>query len=461
MKKLALVWLFLCCLTFTWCGHKLWENESVYKWELVFAWKWPEITFESTVGEEILVLKWYFEDHTDHLFLDYNLFFWKYPMKRPELFYLPWNVVKFKWVVEAIDWAAGNHYYNVKSIDKLEFVRNPNTDEVKEIFDSYNYCESDSDCGYLTWECPLWCYIPMNTKFINIASDIVSNFVNKLWDNRCAYWCLTMNKAVCNNYKCEMIEADSEADIHGCSPIYKDSNFEQDNPELFCDENIHDPVCGNDGKTYENDCFACREPLVETYTFWECKENEENITCTPELKTAEVCTMQYEPVCGSDSRTYWNSCVACQSETVESYKSWECESSAFTVEWATEYYDYVMEYFQEEWWVTCKFTYNINWEQLSWKLVADNERFYSIRDDYFEWNIDYWYSTLVVNNKTYNRIESSHRDWWSVFNFASQPDSEIASLLITLWEYPDFDIECQYWIPGENIFNIPEYIDFS
>jgi hypothetical protein len=49
----------------------------------------------------------------------------------------------------AIDSAVGNHYYNVKSIDKLELVRYPNSGEIKEIFDGYNYCESDSDCGFL------------------------------------------------------------------------------------------------------------------------------------------------------------------------------------------------------------------------------------------------------------------------------------------------------------------------
>ena len=394
MKKILLLWTLICSLTIFWCGQRLWENESAYNWELTISWIGPEISMEPIVEEGTLVLKWSSEDHTDHIFFSKWI---RENYLKEETDYLPWNILKFKWIVVSIDWAAGNHYYNVKTIDKLELVKYPNANKIKEIFDSYNYCESDSDCEYFGWECPLWCYILMNKKYISIAQNIVSNFSNNLGDERCVYDCIYMEKAVCKNYKCEMWTSDEE----------------------------------------------------------------ESIECSPEEKNAENCNMIYEPVCGSDSRTYWNSCVACQSETVESYTLWECESSAFTVEWATEYYDYVMDYFQEEWWVTCKFTYSFNWEELSWKLIADNENFYSIRDDYFEWNIDYGYTTLVTNNKTYNWIESSPRDWGTIFNFASEPDSEIASLLITLWEYPNFEIECDYWIYDKNIFNIPENIDFS
>jgi hypothetical protein len=97
----------------------------------------------------------------------------------------------------------------------------------------------------------------MNVKYINEARSIVSSFKFHQKE-RCVYGCVAMDKAVCKNYKCEMINSESE-------------------------------------------------------------ENIESITCTSEQKNADICTMQYEPVCGSDSRTYGNSCVACQSETVETY----------------------------------------------------------------------------------------------------------------------------------------------
>jgi hypothetical protein len=43
-----------------------------------------------------------------------------------------------------------------------------------------------------------------------------------------------MNKAVCNEYKCEMIDAPAEADVHACGP--KD-------PELSCDDTYYDLAC--------------------------------------------------------------------------------------------------------------------------------------------------------------------------------------------------------------------------
>ena len=438
MKKLITLWVFLSCLFLFWCQNAQ-NGGPNYQWELTIAWVWPEITFDSTVEEWTLVLKWYFEDHSDHIFLPAgsreNYF-------NEESDYLPWNKVKFEWYLALLDAAAWNHYYEVVNVDKLELIKYPNADEVKSLFEWFNYCEKDSDCGYFVWECPLGCYIPLNIKYIDVASNIVANFVKHLWDERCVYSCLLMNKAVCNDYKCEMIDAPAEADVHACWPNDKDS-------ELSCDDGWYDLVCANNWKTYKNSCFACNEPLVETFTFGQCENDVGVKYCTAFQKSADVCTMQYEPVCGSDSKTYWNSCVACQSETVESYTIWECESSAFTVEWDSEYVEKALSILNKNWGVTCDLFYTDYGRQVHSFFMADEDRFYSAIDDYSEnlqRNVIY---TLAVDGKIYNWDTFSGSEKL-VIDYPADIESEIANILMDKSEYPDFEMNCYEWIDAAN-----------
>lgn len=76
--------------------------------------------------------------------------------------------------------------------------------------------------------------------------------------------------------------------------------------QCFC-PNIYDPVCGSNGVTYSNGCYAECEGIYD-YTPGECQ-------C--------LCPAIYNPVCGDNGLTYANACYA-ECDGVFSYTSGEC-----------------------------------------------------------------------------------------------------------------------------------------
>jgi hypothetical protein len=63
--------------------------------------------------------------------------------------------VKFVGTVKGLDAAAGNHYYEVVTINDLKTVSMPSKAELEALIQRYGYCEKDTDCVGIYGKCPL------------------------------------------------------------------------------------------------------------------------------------------------------------------------------------------------------------------------------------------------------------------------------------------------------------------
>ena len=175
-------------------------------------------------------------------------------------------------------------------------------------------CEGKGSCEELPWICPdVWAPVcGCNDKTYGNSCEAASAGVNVDYEGKCKTETCWSNDMCATGEYCFFEDCALESGVCEVSP--------EACPEMWS------PVCGCDGETYSNKCFAAIAGTSVDYEgectpayCWSndmCTDDDycfyavcaqETGTCLPR---PEICYTLYAPVCGCDGETYANDCVA-------------------------------------------------------------------------------------------------------------------------------------------------------
>ncbi len=317
MKKTLLFFALVFTLFLLWCSKWWSESQSPLFYD-------KNLVIEGVVDENFniwdittwtLILKWNFDDYTDYILLakwEREYFF----NDKNEI--LPWNTVQFMGTINKIDSVTWNNYYKVNEIDKILLKSYPDQDQINEIINWYNFCETASDCYNLWIWYQFWCYNLVNNTYKDVSENIINNYLDinwKVWNNECKI----RGTIECEEHKC--ISSNEKPAII-CSA--EDRLVENCNSDF-------NPVCWDNGFWYNNWCLACISNDVSSYTQWWCEnisyfidwepKNLDYITDFIKNNWATTCNMKYNfnwedlwwSLIISDDKFYW---------TIDMYLDW-------------------------------------------------------------------------------------------------------------------------------------------